>query len=316
MQAIPSRTPLSRTAFCTSSVMSVTVRPPAVRKRVSCWNTFIVAAILRESLPDAAGEPPHPQWILQDAEGRPGHLSSAEKKESRRRRHRHMPGASIDVLELVAMPGMEQAARHSPARARGASPCRCGSRRRFRLRRRRSDAPEAHPLRLRRWEPPRVQRLDQGERQGHDHPRKSGRSPQDPGEAGAAARPRDPERKPREDPYLRGNLAGLRRNTSVSAAARSGCVGRASLASSASGTTSCGLSAESRGSRVYFGSRRVPARAAVWSAADEVVRSPRGGGLSAPREDSVRTIIDRSRPGRCGALSMGPPGFEPGTNGL
>jgi hypothetical protein len=67
MQAIPSATPLSRTAFCTSSVMSVTVRPPAVRKRVSCWNTFIVAAILRESLPDAEGEPPHPQWILQVA---------------------------------------------------------------------------------------------------------------------------------------------------------------------------------------------------------------------------------------------------------
>jgi hypothetical protein len=45
-------------------VMSVTVRPPAVRRRVSCWNTFIVAAILRESLPDAHGEPSHPQWIL------------------------------------------------------------------------------------------------------------------------------------------------------------------------------------------------------------------------------------------------------------
>src|SRR5262249_61922732 len=64
MHAIPSTTPLSRTAFCTSSVMSVRVRPPAVRRRVSCWNTFIVAAILRESLPDSAGEPPHPQWIL------------------------------------------------------------------------------------------------------------------------------------------------------------------------------------------------------------------------------------------------------------
>lgn len=64
MQAIPSATPLSRTAFFTSSVMSVTVRPPAVRRRVSCWNTFIVEAILRESLPDSAVEPPHPQWIL------------------------------------------------------------------------------------------------------------------------------------------------------------------------------------------------------------------------------------------------------------
>src|SRR5690348_16428216 len=67
MQAIPSVTPLSRTAFCTSSVMSVTVSPPAVRRRVSCWKTFIVVAILRESLPDAAVEPSHSQWILQDA---------------------------------------------------------------------------------------------------------------------------------------------------------------------------------------------------------------------------------------------------------
>src|SRR6476646_8499390 len=67
MQAIPSVTPLSRTAFWTSSVMSVRVRPPAVRRRVSCWNTFIVEAILRESLPDSAVEPPHPQWILREA---------------------------------------------------------------------------------------------------------------------------------------------------------------------------------------------------------------------------------------------------------
>src|SRR6478672_7242345 len=67
MQAIPSVTPLSRTAFWTSSVMSVRVRPPAVRRRVSCWNTFIVEAILRESLRDSAVEPPHPQWILRDA---------------------------------------------------------------------------------------------------------------------------------------------------------------------------------------------------------------------------------------------------------
>src|SRR5262245_37996891 len=64
MQAMPSVTSLSRTARWTSSVMSVTVSPPAVRRRVSCWNTFIVAAILRESLPDSAGEPPHPPWIL------------------------------------------------------------------------------------------------------------------------------------------------------------------------------------------------------------------------------------------------------------
>src|SRR5262249_61553689 len=69
MQAIPSVTPLSRTAFCTSSVMSVTVSPPAVRSRVSCWNTFIVAAILRESLPDWAVEPSHPQRILRERQG-------------------------------------------------------------------------------------------------------------------------------------------------------------------------------------------------------------------------------------------------------
>ena len=69
MQAIPSATPLSQTARCTSSVMSVTVSPPAVRRRVSCWNTFIVEAILRESLPDAPAEPPHPQWILRELQG-------------------------------------------------------------------------------------------------------------------------------------------------------------------------------------------------------------------------------------------------------
>jgi hypothetical protein len=66
MQAIPSTTPLSRTAFWTSSVMSLTVRPPVVRRRVSCWNTFIVVAILRESLPDSAVEPQLSQWILQE----------------------------------------------------------------------------------------------------------------------------------------------------------------------------------------------------------------------------------------------------------
>src|SRR5215471_373012 len=57
MHAMPSTTPLSRTAPCTSSVMSVTVSPPAVRKRVSCWKTFIAAAILREAVPGAGGEP-------------------------------------------------------------------------------------------------------------------------------------------------------------------------------------------------------------------------------------------------------------------
>src|SRR5436305_15161404 len=69
MQAIPSTTPLSRTAFWTSSVMSLTVRPPAVRRRVSCWNTFIIVAILRESLPDSAVEASHPQWILRESLG-------------------------------------------------------------------------------------------------------------------------------------------------------------------------------------------------------------------------------------------------------
>src|SRR5215475_9841767 len=66
MHAIPSPMPLSRTAFCTSSVMSVTVRPPAVRRRVSCWKTFIAVAILRESLPDGAPEAAHPQRILRE----------------------------------------------------------------------------------------------------------------------------------------------------------------------------------------------------------------------------------------------------------
>src|SRR5690349_21064411 len=40
MQTIPSRMPLSRTAPCTSSVMSVTVSPPEVRSCVSRWKTF------------------------------------------------------------------------------------------------------------------------------------------------------------------------------------------------------------------------------------------------------------------------------------
>src|SRR5215472_10684661 len=57
MQAIPSTTPLSRTAAITSSVMSVRVSPPAVRRRVSCWKTFIAVAILREALPGAGGDP-------------------------------------------------------------------------------------------------------------------------------------------------------------------------------------------------------------------------------------------------------------------
>src|SRR5690242_9141206 len=41
MQAMPSTIPLSRTQPFTSSVMSVTVRPPVVRKLRSCWKTFI-----------------------------------------------------------------------------------------------------------------------------------------------------------------------------------------------------------------------------------------------------------------------------------
>src|SRR6266567_4788357 len=40
MHAIPSVIPLSRTQALTSSVMSVTVRPPAVRRLRSCWKTF------------------------------------------------------------------------------------------------------------------------------------------------------------------------------------------------------------------------------------------------------------------------------------
>src|SRR5205823_5716167 len=40
MQAMPSVIPLSRTASITSSVMSRTARPPAVRSSVSRWKTF------------------------------------------------------------------------------------------------------------------------------------------------------------------------------------------------------------------------------------------------------------------------------------
>jgi hypothetical protein len=42
----------------------VTVSPPAVRSRVSCWKTFIVAAIVREPLPDVEEERIYPQRIL------------------------------------------------------------------------------------------------------------------------------------------------------------------------------------------------------------------------------------------------------------
>ena len=40
MQAIPSSMPLARTASLTSSVMSVTVSPPDVRRLRSSWKTF------------------------------------------------------------------------------------------------------------------------------------------------------------------------------------------------------------------------------------------------------------------------------------
>jgi hypothetical protein len=98
MQAIPSVTPLSRTAFCTSSVMSLTVSPPAVRRRVSCWNTFIVAAILRESLPDAAVEPSHPQWILQVNVPR---VSSGGLRRTSRKAHLCLEAPSGDQSSAV-----------------------------------------------------------------------------------------------------------------------------------------------------------------------------------------------------------------------
>src|SRR5712691_5321549 len=43
---MPSWMPLSRTAVCTFSVMSVTVRPPEVRSFVSSWKTFTAAIVL------------------------------------------------------------------------------------------------------------------------------------------------------------------------------------------------------------------------------------------------------------------------------
>src|SRR5947208_661107 len=41
---MPSTTPLSWTASCTSSVMSRTARPPVVRSCRSCWKTFTVCS--------------------------------------------------------------------------------------------------------------------------------------------------------------------------------------------------------------------------------------------------------------------------------
>src|SRR5690349_12400054 len=49
MHAMPSAIPLWRTASCTSAVMSLTVRPPAVRSCRSCWKTFTVALLLVRS---------------------------------------------------------------------------------------------------------------------------------------------------------------------------------------------------------------------------------------------------------------------------
>jgi len=96
MQAIPSTTPLSRTAFCTSSVMSLTVSPPVVRRRVSCWNTFIVVAILRESLPDARGELPNPQWILRSGGDV---ILPVERVERARRRVRRPHEVVVDTTD-------------------------------------------------------------------------------------------------------------------------------------------------------------------------------------------------------------------------
>src|SRR4051794_39557353 len=53
---MPSTMPLSRTASCTSSVMSRTVSPPVVRSCVSRWKTFI-AGILAERPGTSTGEP-------------------------------------------------------------------------------------------------------------------------------------------------------------------------------------------------------------------------------------------------------------------
>src|SRR5436190_18140529 len=68
--------------------MSLTVRPPAVRSRVSCWKTFIVVAIVRESLPDAPVESQQPQWILQDERNGPAWIRTRDQRIMR------SPGAS------------------------------------------------------------------------------------------------------------------------------------------------------------------------------------------------------------------------------
>src|SRR6266511_1351060 len=55
MQAIPSEMPLSRTASFTSSVMSVTVRPPVVLRVRSSWKTFTGGIVGTEAAVRAAG---------------------------------------------------------------------------------------------------------------------------------------------------------------------------------------------------------------------------------------------------------------------
>src|SRR3954467_4646607 len=70
--AMPSWIPLSRTAVWTSSVMSVTVRPPAVRSFVSSWKT-LTGAIL---LDDGPREGENPLLSREPAPGAAGFLAA------------------------------------------------------------------------------------------------------------------------------------------------------------------------------------------------------------------------------------------------
>src|SRR5579884_1212261 len=114
MHAIPSVTPLSRTAARTSSVMSVTVSPPAVRSRVSCWKTFIVAAILRESLPERGSEQPLPQRILQEL----AELREARLADALQARQRLADAAVEDPGRPVLAAGEDPPAGRAEARSR------------------------------------------------------------------------------------------------------------------------------------------------------------------------------------------------------
>src|SRR5919108_2493355 len=102
MHAMPSVIPLSRTASMTSSVMSRTASPPAVRSSVSRWKTFTAPSSL---LGRTCHDPPY-------SEGSGGlrHLEPS------------VPGAAVVVLAPVVVLGCR---RLRLGIRRGAAGCSC-----------------------------------------------------------------------------------------------------------------------------------------------------------------------------------------------